>query len=199
MKPFNFILSCHVRALGHPLGADPERLHPIAPHEKDPRKWAKLPWLDQYSGHRYGVSAVGSHGTRSAARVKTYGDVLREYEFHAESKCADASGAPSDKQTIGLLSRRRVTIGGLRFIGKESNRLEEVEQGFSASDDVPYVDYSDPRRDEWSAVILPKLKVIPLRQLQRLSGLPRSTLQAIRAGRTLIPRIVSAYHRSREA
>ena len=32
-------------------------------------------------------------------------------------------------------------------------------------------------------MILPKLKTMPMRELQRLSGLPRSTLQAIRAGR----------------
>jgi hypothetical protein len=29
-----------------------------------------------------------------------------------------------------------VTIGGLRCIGKESNRLEEVEQGFSTLDAI---------------------------------------------------------------
>ncbi len=188
VKPFNFVLSCHVRALGHPVGADPSCFHLIAPYEKDPRKWAKLPWLDQYSGQRYGVLAVGSHGTRSAARVKTYGDVLGEYEHHAESKCADALGAPSNKQTIGVLSRRYVTIGGLRFIGKESNRLEEVEQGLSSIDDAPCVDYPDPRRDEWVTAILPKLKGMSLGKLQRLSGLSRGTLQAIRAGRMPHPK-----------
>jgi hypothetical protein len=91
IKPFNFIVSCHVRGLGHPVGADPNHL--MAPYEKDPRRWAKLPWNDQHTGQRYGVSTSGPHGTRAAARVKTYGDVLREYEHHAESKCADASGA----------------------------------------------------------------------------------------------------------
>jgi hypothetical protein len=100
IKPFNFIVSCHVRGLGHPVGADPNHL--IAPYEQDPRKWAKLAWMNQYSGQRYGILTTGPHGTRSAALVKTYGDVLREYEYHAESKCAGATGAPSDKQTIGL-------------------------------------------------------------------------------------------------
>ena len=31
-------------------------------------------------------------GSRTMARVKSYGDVLREYEYHPEAKCADASG-----------------------------------------------------------------------------------------------------------
>jgi hypothetical protein len=39
VEPFNFIISCHVRKLGHPIGADPERFHLIAPYETDPRKW----------------------------------------------------------------------------------------------------------------------------------------------------------------
>ena len=49
IKPFNFILSCHVPPLGHPVGADPKRFHLIAPYESDPRKWDRLPWIDQYS------------------------------------------------------------------------------------------------------------------------------------------------------
>jgi hypothetical protein len=57
IKPFNFILSCHVAPFGHPVGADVEHFHLVAPYESDPRKWAKLPWIDQYSEQRYGVSA----------------------------------------------------------------------------------------------------------------------------------------------
>src|ERR1700735_1462152 len=43
--------------------------------------------------------------------------------------------------------------------------------------------YPDPRRDEWATKILPKLKVMPLRELMDRTRLTRSTLQAIRAGR----------------
>ena len=42
--------------------------------------------------------------TRQIARVKSYGDVLEEYEFHEEAKCADARGAPCGKQSVGLCS-----------------------------------------------------------------------------------------------
>ena len=60
--------------------------------------------------------------------MKSYGDVLEEYEYHEEAKCADASGEPCNKQTVGLLGRRHVTIEWPpHFIGKESNKLEEVE------------------------------------------------------------------------
>jgi hypothetical protein len=44
-----------------------------------------MEWIDQYSGKRYGIAAGGSHGSRTVARVKSYGDVLREYKFHPEA------------------------------------------------------------------------------------------------------------------
>jgi hypothetical protein len=101
IKPFNFILSCHVAALGQPSDANAERFHLIAPYERDPRKWLALPWIEQYSGKHYRISTTLATGTRQIARVKNYGDVLEEYEFHEEAKCADASGTPCGKQTVG--------------------------------------------------------------------------------------------------
>ncbi len=41
IKPFNFILSCHVAPFGHPIGADPERFHLIAPYETRPAQMAR--------------------------------------------------------------------------------------------------------------------------------------------------------------
>lgn len=82
LKPFNFLLTCHVRAFGHPDGADPELFHLIAPWESDPKRWTQIDWIDQYSGRTYRITTLGHHGTDRAARVKTYGEVLEEYEWH---------------------------------------------------------------------------------------------------------------------
>ena len=184
IKPFNFILSCHIAPLGHPIGADPERFHLIAPYETDPRKWLGLPWIDHYSGKQYRISTTLATGTRLIARVKSYGDVLEEYEFHEEAKCADSTGAPCDKQTVGLLQRRHVTIEWPpRFIGKESNKLEEVEEGSLPDAGDVYTEYPDSRRDEWTATILPILKAMPMPELIKRSGLSRRALYMIRAGR----------------
>jgi hypothetical protein len=185
IKPFNFILSCHVRPLGHPIGVDPEQFHLIAPFETDPRHWETMQWVDQYSktGKHYGMSASATTGSRTVVRVKSYGDVLREYEFHPDAKCADSGGKPCGKQSVGLLGRRHVSIDSLVYIGKESNRLEQVEEQSLTDPTAAYTVYPDPRRDEWAAKILPKLKAMPLRELMERTGLPRSTLQAIRAGR----------------
>ncbi|MGA8534268.1 MAG: hypothetical protein WB615_09200 [Candidatus Tumulicola sp.] len=179
IKPFNFILGCHVAKLGHPVGADTARFHLIAPYELDPRKWKAMEWIDQYSGKRFGIAASGPHGSRSVARVKSYGDVLREYEHHPEAKCTDSSGAPCSKQSRGLLSRRHVLIDGLDYIGKESNRFEEVAEQ-SADPATAYTEYVDPRRDEWATKILPKIKAMPLREACTGTGSSRAQMQRYR-------------------
>ncbi len=67
-----------------------------------------------------------SDPTRQIARVKSYGDVLEEYEFHEEAKCADASGAPCGKQSVGLLLRRHVAIESRRI---HRQRVEQARRG----------------------------------------------------------------------
>ena len=197
IKPFNFVLSCYVRAFGHPVGADPDRFHLLAPYETNALKWSTLKWIDQYSGKRYEITTAGSHGTRTMTRVKNYGNVLHEYEYHAESKCAGSDGVASTKQTVGLLQRRHVSISSLRFIGKESNHLEEVEEGVGVrSNAPPYTDYTDLRRDEWVEKVLPWLKGMPLGELTRRSGMSRAALQAIRAGRRPHKRNAEILHRT---
>ena len=68
------------------MGTNPERFHLIAPYELDPSQWLRKDWIDQYPGQRYRVTTSGYHGNRTSARVKAYGDVLVEYEFHPEAK-----------------------------------------------------------------------------------------------------------------
>ena len=124
-------------------------------------------------------------------RVKSYGDVLRDYEYHPEAKCADSSGAPCGKQTLGLLGRRHIAIDGFTYIGKESNKLEEVEgQGGFDPNDV-YTQYPDPLRDEWKTKWLPILKAMLISELMKRSGLSRRALYMIRAGRRPQPENVA--------
>jgi hypothetical protein len=192
IKPFNFLVSCHVRPFGHPPGVDPERFHLISPYESDSRQWLKKTWIDQYSGNDYRITTTGHHGDRHTARVKTYGDVLREYEVHPESKYADKNGKPCGKQTIGLLQRRHVLIDQIVPIGKESNSLEEVDAGLVHSAENVYTIYTDPKRDEWNSKILPRLKSIPVPILVNLSGLSATTVKDTLAERS------SPYRKNRE-
>jgi hypothetical protein len=184
IKPFNFLLTAQTIPFGYPTGVDPNRFHLIAPYETDSRKWSKHEWIDQYSGNPYRITTEGHTGSRTTARVKTYGDVLNEYEYHPESKCADADGNICGKKTVGLLQRRQVEIDGITYIGKESNRLEEVEAGMIQDEDSVYTEYPDPRRDEWQTKILPALKKMPLARIVELSGMSRRAVIDLRAGRS---------------
>ena len=184
IKPFDSLLSCHVKQFGYPPDIDPENFHLVGPYVLDPDCWLDLPWIDQYSGTQYEIATEGFHGSRGVARVKTYGEVLREYEFHLGAKSADAKGKPSGKQTFGLLSRRHVRVERIIYIGKESNRLEEIEAGMIHSPESVYTEYPDPSREEWQTKILPVLKKIPVAALVGLSGRSRSMLMRTTAGQS---------------
>jgi len=187
LKTFDYLLSTHIAALGHPLKIDPERFHLVARYELNPERWVRMLWTDQYTGKQYRITTEGFNGGRNLARVKTYGDVLREYEFHPGSKSADSQGTPSGKQTIGLLQRRHIRVGQIIYIGKESNRVEEAEAGTIHSTQAVYTQYPDPRRDEWESKVLPALRRFPVRVLVRLTNKSPSMLKRTLAG-TSVPR-----------
>jgi len=143
-----------------------------------------MPWIDQYTGQSYKITTEGFHGSRGVARVKTYGDVLREYAFHPGTKSADAKGKPSGRQTIGLLQRRHIRVGQIIYIGKESNKLEEIEAGIVHSAQSVYTEYPDPRREEWETKILPVLRKLPVKVLMRFTNMSRSMLTRTLASRS---------------
>ncbi|HVR48058.1 MAG TPA: hypothetical protein VMT95_15615 [Candidatus Binatia bacterium] len=189
IKPFNFLLSAHVRKLGYPIGVDPERFHLIAPFERDPKKWLAAPWIDEHTGQRYDVTTSNVR-SGDIAELDTYGEVLAEYEYHEEFKCARPDGQPCDRQTVGILDRRHVRVGELHFIGKESNRLEEVEEGTIHDLERIYTEHPDAERERevWLRNIVPRLKAMRLAGLQLLTGLSPATLKAARYGRMPHPK-----------
>jgi hypothetical protein len=186
IKPFNFLQTCHVSPFGHPDGVDPEKYHLVSPYDPDPRNWLENEWIDQYTGKRFRITTRGHCGSKDIARVKTYGDVVTEYEFHPESKCADSSGNPCERQTIGLLERRHIKIDQIKCIGKESNSLEDVEEGLVHSENNAYTVYDDPKRDEWITKIRPALKEARLKVLVEAceKRVSRRELIELRAGRS---------------
>jgi hypothetical protein len=98
-------------------------------------------------------------------------------------KCADATGKPCGKQTIGLLQRRHVQIERIKYIGKESNSLEEVEEGLVHSEENVYTLYDDPRRDDWETKVVPAMNRVPLSDLQEKTKLSRRMLIDARTGK----------------
>jgi hypothetical protein len=76
----------------------------------------------------------------------------------------------------------QIRIDQIKYIGKESNSLEEVEEGLVHSAETVYTEYPDPQRDEWQTKIRPALAKISLSRLEKLTGLSRRTLIYARVG-----------------
>ncbi len=183
IKPTNFGLSVTVAPLAHPLGVDPTRFHLIAAYERDPSRWAAMTWVDMYSGQPFMI-ALGRDGPLDRVQVKAYRDVLLEYRVHPEPKSLGPDGQACDRATVGLLSRRPVRAGRAVYVGKESNRHEDVDHGLVHDIADVRATYQDPREDPW-AQIVPLLRRLPRRRVAELAGLSARTVQAVRNGRSV--------------
>jgi hypothetical protein len=79
--------------------------------------------------------------------VKSIEDVYHEYKTHPESKSAGPNGNPCGPYTRGPLYRRHIYAAYVRLIGKEANKIEEVEH--ERIDEWAEVreEYQDPKLD----------------------------------------------------
>jgi hypothetical protein len=177
IRPFNFCLSIHVAEFGHPDGVDPLRFHLVTPYEEDPRRYVELPWVDRFTGTPYRITVKDDFGASGAVLVKTYGDVFTGYIYHLEAKSVDSDGRPG--RGSGVLGRRPIREGLRTYIGKESNRIEEVRMGLWHRLDEVLTDYGRAR-DPWHSWVVPALKHIPLWWLAEETGLDRRTIQRLR-------------------
>ena len=177
------MLSAQVAPLGHPPGIDPAKpFHLVAPYHADPSQWLKLRFTDRYSGKGYRVT-VGDAVTQGVARVKTYGDVVDEYRCHREHKSLAPDGQPCSQATVGLLQRRPVEALEVAYVGKESNRLEDVEHGWIKDEDEVMNEYVDPSNDPFVRFVVPVLRDIQRDQLAALCELHPDSLKRVIAGR----------------
>ena len=109
-----------------------------------------LDWRNRRNGHPLRGDSP-ARGEAGCVRLKTYRDIVAEYRLHPEAKSGDPRIGPGIRSSVGLLppaargDRRRAEA-----IGKESNRLEEVEEGAIVEPGEVCVDY---RRREWEAAL----------------------------------------------
>jgi hypothetical protein len=157
VKPFGFLLMGHL----DPLAALPDGLRaadvtPMAPFTSDPEELLDLPWRNRRDGGALTVT-TGRGRARGRVRLQTIGDVVDAYRLHPETKSGDPRGGLGRRGSVGLLPRLTVRARGLPVhIGKESNRLDEVQDGLITDPEEVYVEYRDERR-EWEAA-LPALR-----------------------------------------
>jgi len=126
--------------------------------------------------------STGSTAAAGVARVQTYGDVLEDVHYQPGAKSLGPDGRPCGRGTVGLLRRRGVQTMPelLAYVGRESNRLEEVEAGLGHDPDDVYSEYADVTRDPWQSLVLPVLKHIPAKRIVEETGLAMSTVKATR-------------------
>ncbi|MCZ6858071.1 MAG: hypothetical protein O7F70_08740 [Gemmatimonadetes bacterium] len=179
VKPMNFVLSVPVAPFGHPAGADPHRFHLIGAFTTNPGQRLHQSWFDIHTREQFGITTSHPTGGR-IVRVKSYGDVLAQYRTHPEPKSADQEGYACDRTTVGLLYRREVHVGSIVYVGKESNRMEDVEHGVVHDRQDVQDAYTDPRHDEWVTLVVPVLKVVPASVLAQASGLSTRTIKSLR-------------------
>ena len=191
VMPFGFLLAGHVDALAPlPGGRGPGAVVPVAPYTSAPDELLGLPWRSRRDGRPLHVTTERRRHP-DAVRLVTYGDVVTAYRLHPETKSGDPRGGRGRRGTTGLLPRLAVQAVGLPVhIGKESNRLDEVEDGVVTDPDEVYVVYRDERA-EW-AQMLPALRALRdelgWRYLAEVSGLSERALRYALNGAT-VPRM----------
>lgn len=109
----------------------------MALYDLKPSRWTDLPWRNLYNprGPTYRITTRpfdGLAGPPDEVRVRKYREVLAGYRVHHEDKFLGPHGRPCRKDTVGLLQRRPVKARSVTHIGKEANRLEDVQQGLVA-------------------------------------------------------------------
>lgn len=186
IKPFSFMLIGHGDPLAPlPSGMSSDQLTPIAPYTAKPEELLSLPWVNRHDGRRLRVTTA-PQGEAGAVRLKTYRDVIREYRLHPDAKSGDPAGGQAHRGSVGLLPRLHIRATEVRHIGKESNRMDEEEEGALVDADRIYVEYTD-ERSEWFAVVAPQLanlqNCMGVRELRLACGLSERALRDAVGGR----------------
>lgn len=137
IKPFNFLSACYVRAEHKPrVPKSVGRFQLISGYLGDKDPYA-AEWVNKYDpdGPAYKLTPTFEI-MNDRIKVVTYGDVLADYVIHPEPKFADSEGNVCGPHTKGQLHRIHVHLGGLDYIGKESNRVDDVQLGLFEPGDV---------------------------------------------------------------
>jgi len=172
VKPMNFGLSPTVARFGHPEGVDPAHFHLLGPFERRPERWLTMAWVDKYSGRVYRIG-VGRATPPDHVQVKSYRDVILEYRVHPEPKSLDPEGKPCGRASP-------VEVGEVRYIGKESNEFEQVEQGLIHHREDVQPTYAAPGRDRWDLVYLPAIARISPKRLVKIAGVGHRQIYLLR-------------------
>jgi len=186
VKPFNFLLLATLEPFGHPSGVDPDRFLLIAPYNNHPETWTELDWYNRYDPHGPAYRITTDKDTPPDPKrdmVQSYADVLHHYRMHPEHKFNGPNGQHCRRDTAGVLHRRPVTLTGTaRLIGKEANHLDDLNAGLITNLGEVFNQYNNPDDDTFHRLVMPVLDRYSGRELAKLVGTDRRTIDRIRKG-----------------
>jgi hypothetical protein len=184
IKPYNFLNIAFVHPTERP--ANEERIVLVAPFERDPARWLEQDWFNRYSGRRYRITTEPSGGRVKAGvvTVTTYRDILDEFATHPEAKSIGADGAPCGRATVGLLARRAVSALSITHIGKETNRLDDIQAGLVTDPDEAVARFDDTLYERFRLHALPKLREVGVRETARRTGHSLGAVSAALSGKS---------------
>lgn len=179
IKPFNFLLHAHV-VRWHTRG----QLNIVAPFDRDVGRWRAMKWVNAYDGTA--VSIAAGYET-DGIKVQTYRELLDSFAAHPEAKSGTPDGMPCGKETRGLLHRLHLTaIREPLAIGKESNKLEDIQSKMVHTEEEVSTVYQDG--DDAAVRVLHALwEALPVGTLAHDVGIAPDKLRAIAMG-AAIPR-----------
>jgi hypothetical protein len=174
-RPFGFFNTPSVRPFEKPLGKVGQSFHLVAPYQSDANQWLESQYVDIYSGDAFRIST--DTYTECLAKVQTYSEHATRYQTHPDAKKHGHDGKPCRQQTVGRLGARHIDAFHVEQIGKEADRLEEVEAGLTHEPGEVYTLYEDAQRDTWRSLVAPVLEAMPMEELLAAGVLKGSALR----------------------
>jgi hypothetical protein len=180
-RPFGFLITPTVTGFAKPLGHGGQPFHLVGPYERRADHWLELEYTDIYSRRTFSISP--DYYDETTAQAQTYRQLIERYIDHPDPKCLGLDGKPCHTDTIGVLEARHIDAFHVEQLGKEANQLEQAHAGIAHQTEEIYTLYTDPKRDPWSGLTLPVLKLMPREALISASPVHESALREVLAGR----------------
>jgi hypothetical protein len=165
IKPYSFVMSPVLNDIAVKLGRD---IRLMAPLRSDPADWITSKYINVNTPERGAVYEITGSREYSTAPgvtddgmptapllVKTWGDLVYQFDIHPEVKYCDSAGNTCGPHTRGLLYRHHLTIGWIDYISKESSRLTSAEKTLPDPDNQPFT-YA-ATEDRFREVVIPVL------------------------------------------
>jgi hypothetical protein len=111
--------------------------------------------------------------------LKIYADILTQYPLRREAKLVTSDGRQRLRNTIVMLFPPSITISGIKYIGKETNMLDEREAGLSSFEDDSLI--LEP--DEWESRSLPLINQFPTNEIAEKTGMSRRQIIRLKQGK----------------